>query len=358
MPTVWGGDTRYDGVEKINYNMYFTGGNGNPGGSLPERTSYADKIVITTDTSSVVPSAQLPFNVGMTDDGFNTPSTTVSWWAGNQRTRVYKLTYATESQSSSPSGTFANGPGGDNNWTQMAAVGNNETGYFGGGDQSNATSRVQKIVFSQETFANLPATGNMTGPSRIRMATNGTPTRGYFTGGYPSTQNSARMEYSTDTMSQISNSNEGYFSRGSTGTDIAGYFTGGLSSPHNGISGGEANTEKIVYSSETFVNVPTLYSSYQYGLSSYWGNGSRRAVGGSGSKEHGYWAGGYYPAPGTPNDYRSWVDKVDFATETASRRITNIQNARANVMGTGPRKNALATYDPPIPTPTATQTVT
>lgn len=358
MPTVWGGNTRYDGVEKINYNTYFTGGGTQPSNPLAERTTFADRIVLTTDTSSVVPSAQLPFTVGNTDDGFNTPSTTVSWWSGHQRSRVYKLTYATESQSSSPSGTFANGPSGSNEWTMMAAVGNNEVGYFGGGDSGPSTSRVQKITFSEETFANLPATGNMTGPSRIRMATNGTPTRGYFTGGYPSTQNSARMEYSTDTMSQISNSNEGYFSRGSTGTDIAGYFTGGLSSPHNGISGGETNTEKIVYSSETFVNVPTLYSSYQYGLSSYWGPGARRAVGGSGSKEHGYWAGGYYPAPGTPDDYRSWVDKVDFATETASRRITNIQNARANVMGTGPRKNALATYDPPIPTPTPNESVT
>jgi len=357
MPTVWGGNTRYDGVEKINYNTYFTGGGTQPSAPLAERTTFADRIVLTTDTSSVVPSAQLPFTVGNTDDGFNTPSTTVSWWSGNQRSRVYKLTYATESQSSSPSGTFASGPSGNNEWTMMAAVGNNEVGYFGGGDSGPSTSRVQKITFSEETFANLPATGNMTGPSRIRMATNGTPTRGYFTGGYPSTQNSARMEYSTDTMSQISNSNEGYFSRGSTGTDIAGYFTGGLSSPHNGISGGEAGTEKIVYSSETFVNVPTLYGNYQTGLPSYSGNGSRRAVGGSGSKEHGYWAGGYYPSP-SPNDYRSWVDKVDFATETASRRITNIQNARANVMGTGPRKNALATYDPPTPTPTATQTVT
>ena len=358
MPTVWGGDTRYDGVEKINYNMYFTGGNGNPGGSLPERTSYADKIVITTDTSSVVPSAQLPFNVGMTDDGFNTPSTTVSWWAGNQRSRVYKLTYATESQSSSPSGTFANGPSGNNEWTQMSAVGNNESGYFGGGDSGPGTSRVQKIVFSEETFANLPSTANLPG-NRTRAATVGTDTRGYWYGGYPNTQNASRMEYSTDTMTQISNGQESYFSRGSTGTDIAGYFTGGSGSPHNGFTGGETGTEKLVYSTETFTPVPTLYSNYAYGLSSYWGNGSRRGVGGSGSKEYGYWAGGLYPAPGTPNDYRSWVDKIDFATETASRRITNIQNPRAiGQMGTGPRKNALATYDPPIPTPTATQTVT
>tara|TARA_B100000945_G_scaffold126444_1_gene100628 strand:- start:389 stop:2575 length:2187 start_codon:yes stop_codon:yes gene_type:complete len=359
MPTVWGGDTRYDGKIKINYNTYFTGGNGNPGGSLPERTSYADKIVMTTDTSSVVPSARLPFDVGMTDDGYNTPSTTVSWWSGNQRTRVYKLTYATESQSSSPTGTFANGPGGDNNWVQKAAVGNDETGYFGGGDQQAATSKIQKITFSEETFANLPSTGYITSPSRIRMSTTGTPTRGYFTGGYPSSQNSSRLEYSTDTITQISPSSMPYFSMGSNGTDTAGYFSGGESSPHNGFTGGSNDSEKLIYSTETFTATPTLNGNYAPGLNSYWGPGARRGLSGAGSKEHGYLAGGLYPSPSTPNDYRSWVDKVDFATETASRRIANIQNPRAvGQMGTGPRKNALATYDPPIPTPTPDQSAT
>ena len=359
LPSVWAGDTRFvDGRAKLPSNMYFTGGNGyQPGypSSLPERTSYADKISITTDTNSVVPSAQLPWNMGG-DDGFNTPSTTISYYAGYQRSRVYKLTYATEAQSSSPTGTFAAGPNGDNGFVYMAAVGNDTTGYFAGGDAGSDTSKIQKITFSAETFANLPATGNQ--PSaRNRQSTVGTPTRGYFVGGMQgssSKSSATRMEYSTDTTTTIPNANEAYFSRGSTGNDIAGYFTGGISGPHNGFTGGESPTDKLTYATETFAVIPSLAGSPN-GLPSYWGPGERRGLSGSGDKESGYFAGGLYPAPGTPGDMRSWVDKIDFATDTASRRKTTIQNARAvGHMGTGARKNGLATFDPPTPTPTDT----
>ena len=366
LPSVWYGDTRFiDGRVKLNSNMYFTGGNGNqPGfpGSFPERTSYADKIVITTDTNSSVPSAQPPIPIGG-DDGFNTPSTTISYYSGYQRSRVYKLTYATEAQSSSPTGTFVQGPSmTSNEYVHMTAVGNDTVGYFAGGDANPAdTSQIQKITFSEETFAILPATGNQPG-RRNRQTATGIPTRGYFVAGLTgssATSSVTRMEYSTDTTTAIPNANEAYFSRGSTGTDIAGYFTGGTAGPHNGFTGGENPSEKLVYSTETFTATPTLYGNYQYGLPSYWGPGERRGVAGSGSKETGYWAGGLYPAPGTAGDMRSWVDKIDFATETASRRATNIQNARAvGQMGTGPRKNALATFDPPTPTPTSPTTLT
>jgi len=360
LPSVWAGDTRFvDGRAKLPSNMYFTGGNGyQPGypSSLPERTSYADKINITTDTNSVVPSAQLPWNMGG-DDGFNTPSTTISYYAGYQKSRVYKLTYATEAQSSSPTGTFANGPGGGNEFTYMAAVGNDTTGYFAGGDAGSDTSQIQKITFSAETFANLPATGNQPN-TRHRQSTVGIPTRGYFVGGMhsgSSTSRATRMEYSTDTTTAIPNANESYFSRGSTGNDIAGYFTGGTSGPHNGFTGGESPTDKLTYATETFEVIPALAGSPN-GLPSYWGPGERRGVSGSGDKESGYFAGGLYPAPGTSGDMRSWVDKIDFATDTASRRLTNIQNDRAvGHMGTGARKNGLATFDPPTPTPTPTK---
>ena len=358
LPSVWAGDTRFvDGRAKLPSNMYFTGGNGyQPGypSSLPEKTTYADKIDISTDTNSSVPSAQLPFTIGSTDDGFNTPSTTISWYAGHQRTRVYKLTYSTESQSSSPSGTFQNGPGGDNNWTQMAAVGNDTAGYFTGGDQQAAQSKTQKITFSAETFAFLPSSGNIPG-NRTRQSSIGHETRGYFVGGFPSTNHASRMEYSTDTMTQIANAQEAYFSRGATGNDTHAYFAGGTSGPHNGFTGGENPAEKLTYATETFAASPTIYGSYNYNLPSYWGPGQRRGLAGSGDKQSGYFAGGLYPAPGTPGDMRSWVDKIDFATDTVQRRKTTLQNARAvGQMGTGARKNALATFDPPTPTPTDT----
>ena len=359
LPSVWAGDTRFvDGRAKLPSNMYFTGGNGyQPGypSSLPERTSYADKINITTDTNSVVPSAQLPYNMGG-DDGFNTPSTTISYYAGYQKSRVYKLTYATEAQSSSPTGTFANGPS-NNEFVYMAAVGNDTTGYFAGGDAGSDTSQIQKITFSEETFSNLPATGRQ--PSqRNRQSTVGTPTRGYFVGGLQGStaqSRATRMEYSTDTATSIPNNNHSYFSMGSTGNDIAGYFTGGIQSPHNGFTGGNRETNKLTYATETFEEIPALASGPSTGLPSYWGSGERRGVSGSGSKESGYFAGGLYPAPGTSGDMRSWVDKIDFATDTVSKRLTNIQNDRAvGHMGTGARKNGLATFDPPTPTPTDT----
>ena len=352
MPTVWGGDTRYDGKVKLNYNTYFTGGRMTHG-PTNERTSWADKIVITTDTNSSVPSAQLPYNLGI--GGFSTPSETISWWSGYQKSRVYKLTYSNESQSSSPTGTFANGPS-HNEFTYMTAIGNNTNGYFAGGDAGDDTSKTQKITFSAETFANLPSTANMQN-KRKQMSATGTPEKAYFQGGWPSTNYTYRMDYSTDTMTRLSsNSERQYIFRASTGTDTAGYFFGGAASWSHDPA--ERETGKIEYATETWSEAPGLFGNPTF-LPSYWGAGARKYMAASGSKETGYVAGGLYPAPGTTEDYRSWVDKIDFATETASRRATTIQNARGmGQMGTGPRKNALATFDPPTPTPTATQTVT
>ena len=149
----------------------------------------------------------------------------------NGRTDLTKLSYSTETWSSSASGGMPNGkkfPGATSNTTR---------GYWAGGTPGNS-SIVDKFVWSTNTGSTIPAT---LGSARsYASSAAGNQTQGYFTFGSPGTYQNAcdKLVYSNETMSNlpsmpfksaravaISMQTAGYYGSGSGQDDKGSYFT-------------------------------------------------------------------------------------------------------------------------------------
>ena len=200
---------------------------------------------------------------------------------------LFKLSYTTETSSTSSNLTAVHGAG--------AAIGNATHGYFGGGNPGPKTS-IDKFTYSSETSA--LTTGNLS-VARYLLSAIGNSGSGYFSGGYgaPTHSTTDKLTYSTDTSSTVAPlalSAAKYSSMG-IGNETAGYQVSGQSP-----SGQYTTTDKISYSTETLAAVPGAATSVV-----------RNSGTGVGNNAAGYFSGG---GPGRASS----TDKLTYSTETTA----------------------------------------
>jgi len=300
--------------------------------------SHADKLVYATDTTSLIPGARTPQEMGgmasMTNLNF-------AYFAGGYSTArlssFMKLTYADETVANLPSSTQLS-------TTKLAAEGASSatTGYIAGGDTPSSpshTSDIEKVTFSTDTVSSMPANLSQT---NNYFASTGNSSAGYFCGGSPGKSHLDKLTYSSETCARNPSANLSHyvFNGSAMGSDVAGYYTGGEPSY-------KSITDKLTYSSETIERLPGANMNYPRHSAN--GNGGRQfgnpamailpsptpssTVFATGPN-NAYIGGGDEPADGGANGRVSTVDKLSYSTDTTARVPgANLDTAREGAGG-------------------------
>ena len=235
------------------------------------------------------------------------PENTAAWFGGGYGSvsTVQRITFATDTATASVRGPLSLGR------FTLAAVGNFTYGWFGGGwDGGTLFSRVDRITYATDT-----ATASVRGPlslARIRLAAAGNDTDGWFGGGWgtPGFTNVStvdRITYATDTATAsvrgpLSSANR-YLA--AVGNSDYGWFGGGTPSSPGYLS----TVDRITYATDTAT------ASVRGPLSE-----AKQALAAAGNTTDG-WFGGGYSIYYYPNSMLSIVNRITYATDTATASV-------------------------------------
>jgi hypothetical protein len=172
-----------------------------------------------------------------------------------------------------------------------------QTGYFGSGEDSNASfsTSIDKLNFSTDTVTLIP--GNVS-VARFQIAATSSTTAGYFAGGRnPVLSTMDKLTYSSDTAAAVPGAFlvSARYDLTATGNATAGYFGGGTNASYAEAS----SMDKITYSSDTTAAVPGAVLS-----------AARSRLSAVGNQSFGYFSGG------SPNG--SLIDKVTYSSDTTA----------------------------------------
>jgi len=288
---------------------YFGGG---------DTTALMDKVTYSTDTTAAVPGANLSV---ARKELAATGNSEAGYFGGGPgpHSTMDKVTYASDTTAAVPGAALSDAriaPG---------ATGNSEAGYFGGGATNPPfvrQSTMDKITYSSDTTAAVP--GAALSVVRYILAATGNSTAGYFGGGYSVSSAVSTMEkvtYSSDTTAAVPGaalSGARYF-LAATGNSEAGYFGGGG-------PGTLATVDKVTYSTDTTAAVPGAALSV-----------ARRQPAATGNSTAGYFGGGT-PGP------RSTMDKLTYSSDTTAEVPgAALSVARYNLAASSARANGLPT---------------
>ncbi len=321
---------------------YFGGGYG----TSTELRSTMDKLTYSTDTTAQVPGASLSaarYHLAATGNstagyfGGGTPPS--PGLTGVDRSTMDKVTYATDTTAAVP-GAFLS-----TNRCKVAATGNSNAGYFGGGASYGLPlfSRIDKVTYSNDTTAAVPSASLSVARSDLAASSARanalpqptfetpsfapTPNTGYFGGGFNPGGTRSTMDkvtYSTDTTATVTGAalSAARYGLAATGSLTAGYFGGGFPGP-------QSTMDKVTYSTDTTAAVPGAALSV-----------GRFSFAATGSSTAGYFGGGVGSAFPIPN--YSTMDKVTYASDTtaavpgaalsAARTYLGAASARANAL--------------------------
>lgn len=316
--------TAYPPVSLTDYGYFSSGYNG----SSPGITTKTDRVTFATDTTQSLPSS--PILQG-NKDGTTLTSLTNLYAAGgwDYQTRVYRMNYASETWTNLPD---ANRMVKKQRQTGNNAVGPKTAGYMFMGDDPDLPgpehSTVQKIVFSTESWSQLP---NYPYKSTWSMGA-GNQTRGIISGGNKSngdskTSQSYKFTFASETYASVPGMSANASGPGNgersesaaAGNEEYQWITGGRM-PH----GMTSTSIKYTYSTDSWDRIPTI-------------SRSRRWLQAAGNTSQGYWAGGDSPSPAY-----STTDKITYATDTPTAVPgANLTQARSKQFATSPRMNGL-----------------
>ena len=183
---------------------------------------------------------------------------------------------------------------------KLAATGNSDFGYFGGGHHTfggTEKSTVDRVDYSNDTAAAAPK-----GPlsqSKFNIAATGSSSFGYFGGGEPGPAQSRvdRIDYSNDTATASPKGplSSVRYSFAATGNQSFGYYGGGTAP-----SGIMSTVDRVDYSNDTATASPKGPLS-----------AAKRHLGATGNASFGYFGGGGFPVYST-------VDRIDYSNDTAT----------------------------------------
>ncbi len=293
------------------------------------------KLTYSSDTSARIPSANLTFpSTAGTGVGNETHGYIGGGQSSPNTTKVDKLDYSNDTTSSLPSAAYLTSPG----MYKLGATGNSTAGYFGGGS-GPVRSTVDKLTYSSDSTSRIP--GANLSSSRYTSGATGNPSSGFFGGGAPGTKSTMdKIDFSSDTTEAVpgaaltvARSEGGSTSaRGNalpinlppTATPSPSTFA---STPNQavfagGISNSTTPSEKFLYSTETFSQIPGTLTASRYGHASV---SSSSAV---------YFGGGYGAAP-YPFE-STIVDKYTYSNDSISRSpSSNLSDARRTLAAVG-----------------------
>ena len=299
--------------------------NGYLSGGGPSYKTSVIKLSFATDTDSTTPSSDM---TNSRLDHAAIGNFTHGYFAGgkdayDELSITDKITYSND--------TTFRAPGADLSLARsdVAGTGNSDAGYITGGYvyPSSTYSRVDKLTYSSDTLAYVPGT-NLPA-RRVEHTAMGNQTHGYIGAGYdPSTSYKSTIDkitYSSDTTASLPNSNlsEGRQMLSSVGNATRGYFAGGVASSSTGF---RSIVDRIEFSTDTIQRIPGADLTTPY----------RRSSAGTGNSTHGYFSCGGSQF----GDQNRSVDKLDYSTETCGPRF-NISTQLTGHAATGGRKNGL-----------------
>jgi len=224
------------------------------GGGSSGYESTMDKVTYASDTTAAVPGAALSdARSGLAATG----NSTAGYFSG---TTMDKVTYASDTTAAVPGANLSVARGG------VAATGNSTAGYFGGGTNSSLSPKIvstmDKVTYASDTTAAVP--GAALSGVRYVLAATGNSEAGYFGGGFKTPpqflySTMDKLTYSTDTRTTVPGAalSAPRYSLAATGNSEAGYFGGGVGpDPSSPFTTKVATVDKLTYSSETTAAVP------------------------------------------------------------------------------------------------------
>ena len=238
------------------------------GGTTSSTPPATEKFLYSNETFSQIPATLTAARYGHA----SVSSPSVVYFGGGyapypifDTTIVDKYTYSNDSISRSPSSNLSD-PRKD-----LAAVGNETHGYFGGGGyQGNYRTVVDRITFSSGSRSRIP--GANLSYRRRQLSACGNLTAGYFIGGFNNNDNPTvperaasnvdKLTYASDTSVAVPGAFTpvGVYRHDSTGSPSVGYIGGGAKLP----SSTEQQFDKLTYSTDTTASAPGItFSSYE-----------------------------------------------------------------------------------------------
>jgi len=299
---------------------YFGGGRNNPSSPI----SSVDRIDYSNDTATALAKGSLSaarHNLAATS------SSTHGYFGGggplpsSHISTIDRIDYLNDTSTASPKGPLSAAK------TTLTATGNASFGYFAGGyivtPAASFSSKIDRLDYSNDT-ATTVAKGPLSATQRSMGAT-GNQDFGYFGGGDPALSKVDRIDYSNDTATA---SPKGTLSitrqyLAASGNASFGYFGGG-GTP----GGGRSSVDRVDYSNDTAT------AAAKGPLKT-----ARESLGATGSSSFGYFAGGDIPANSNYSDIDRIDYSNDTATAsskgplTAFRRFHAAASARANAFG-------------------------
>ncbi len=291
-------------VVEQNTAAWFGGGYAShPSGSYYWSISTVQRITFATDTATA--SVRGPLSSGNTTKQLAAAGNSTNGWFGGGRqinlpasgetSTVSRITYATDTATASVRGPLSS------TRYNLAAVGNSDYAWFGGGEGRSTVNRI--------TYGSDIDTASVRGPlssARGKLAAAGNTSDGWFGGGYvahynPSQSTVDRITYATDTATSsvrgpLSVSSYSITAAGNT-TD--GWFAGGRNPGANTIS----TVQRVTYANDTAT------ASVRGPL-----NAIRAYMGAAGNTTDGWFGGG---DPGM----QSTVSRITYATDTATSSV-------------------------------------
>ena len=289
---------------------YFAGGYGYSGDvSLVQRIDFA------SDTSTASNRGNLPIAMKNAAGGSNSTHgyTFGGYYNYSTQSSTHRVDYANDSVAASPKGKLSQTA------QNAACVGTSRFGYVGGvnnGAPSPYFSRIDRFDYASDTSTSIA--NDIFDPGSYGTAAIGNLTHGYFAGGQnitpsatPSTQYYSvvrRVDYSNDTATTSPKGplSSGHVYNGATGNLNFGYIN--TYDPYTyGTLGQSTVITRIEYANDTATSSPKGNLVYQAGYNSA-----------TGSKDYGYWGGGFFQSYSLPNEYKSTIDRLDYANDTAT----------------------------------------
>jgi hypothetical protein len=240
----------------------------------------------------------------------------------------------------------------------MSSFNNGGTyGYFWGGVHNPSDTKVIRLTFSNDTMAALPGTTNNSGTKYFGMWNMGNTTNGYHVGGGIWQSDTNKITYANETFVRIPGANYPD-NRGKATSFTAGADTGLVSSGRSSSGPGyHSDTNLLTFSTDSWAAAPGMNNaapspgtSWDYGTGtgtsardskiggapSYTEDGSNRwfdDASQSGPADVGYYRGTNSPSSAT------WVDKLNFSTETITAGPPNITTKYSGKTACGDTKN-------------------
>jgi len=282
------------------------------GGGFPGPRSIVDRIDFSNDAATASPRGSLSlarYNLAATGNS------NYGWFGGGNpgfTSTVDRIDLSNDSGTASPRGPLSSAR------YSLAATGNSNYGWFGGGGPSSTPgplSRVDRIDFSNDS-----STASVRGPltlERTRLAATGNSNYGWFGGGYNTVTRSIvdRIDFSNDSVSASSRGSLNPAGK-TTHTATSGVLNIRRQKAGNyGWFGGGSTTVLVATVDRINFSNDSITASVRGPLSL-----DRYGFAATGNSNYGWFGSGVIPAPlGGPTTAR--VDRIDFANDSATASV-------------------------------------